>query len=74
MGIGAYTSHIICAAIETILAAWWIFLFLKYHSAYNEYIAGVDKKQYFMTSLFFIGYGMLEMLHINMESSKAKKG
>jgi len=73
MGIGAYTVHIACAAIETVLAVWWIFLFLKYRSAYHDFIAGVDKKQYFMTSLFFIGYGMMKVLRINIDSSKAKK-
>ncbi len=73
MGLTAYKINIICAVVETILVIWWILLFLKYHSKYNQYIEAVDKKMYLMTSLFFIGYGMNDIIHINTKSGKAKK-
>ncbi len=73
MGIENYTVNIACAVIETIFVIFWLFLFIKYHSRYDDYIEAVDKKTYLMTSLFFIGYGMNELMHIDVNKAKAKK-
>lgn len=73
MGLDHYTVNIVCAVIETVLVLFLVVLFVKYHSKFDEYIAAIDKKTYFLTTLFFLGYGMNEMLRIDTKTGKAKK-
>lgn len=63
------------AAVGGVFSLLWIFLYLKYGSKFKEYIVAVDTSQYLGRSIFFIGYGAVELFHFDLygERAQAKK-
>ena len=61
------------AATSTALSIFWIFLYAKFHNAYDEVIEPIDSKQYMMPELFFIGFGFMNMFKVNLRTESGKK-
>lgn len=57
----------------TILAAGWIVLALKYENKFKEIISTIDAKEYYMCELFYIGFQVMEIIHFNMKSHRARR-
>lgn len=47
------------AGAGTLLVVLWVMLYLRYSSQYDVMIAAIDKKQFFLPEIFFIGFGFI---------------
>lgn len=54
------------AGIGTALALFWLFIYFKYNKQYSEVYGAVDTKEFFMPELFFIGFGIMDLLKIDL--------
>lgn len=57
--------QIVCAAAGTVFFLLWIELFFRYNRSYDDYIASIEKGQYLLPQLFFIGFGFIEQFHVD---------
>lgn len=48
------------AGAGTLLVVLWVMLYLRYSSQYDVMIAAIDKKQFFLPEIFFIGFGFMD--------------
>lgn len=58
----------VTAALGTLAAAIWVFLFLKYHSKYDEILNTKPAREMKFSEIFFIGFGIMKLLKINITS------
>lgn len=59
--------------LATALTIGWLVLSKKYGDKYNDLIATIDTEIYRYPELFFVGFGIMELIHFNMRSDKARK-
>lgn len=57
----------------TVLAVGWIVLALKYEDKFKDITATIDSNDYFMCELFYIGFQIMEMIHYDMKSERARR-
>lgn len=65
--------NIILSAVGTVLAFFWIFLYVQAGSKYDRMIGQIDGNEYFGKSIFGIGFSVIEIFKINMNSSMMRK-
>lgn len=65
-------SRIILLVIATILTGIWGILALKYDTAYAQITASINPKEYRYPDLFCIGFALMNLLHIDTKSKKAR--
>lgn len=65
--------QIAVAAGATFLMIGWILLLVKYGDSYQEIIDGIDREIYQLPELFYVGFGIMDMIHFNMHSKQARK-
>lgn len=65
--------NIVLSAVGTALAIFWIFLYAKAGSKYDGLIERIDGNEYFAKDFFFIGFGAIELLKVDMNSAMAQK-
>lgn len=58
--------------VATPLALFWIFLYVRYRSAFHAYTDNLSPKDYKMPELFFIGMGFMHLIHYNLHSRKGR--
>lgn len=63
--------YYICACAAIILSIFLTVIYFKYGSKFDHYMKGINKKEYFLTGLFYIGFACISMFHINMNSKRA---
>lgn len=63
----------VAEALGTLLAIFWIFLWLRYRKKYEKMIAGIQEEQYDASEFFFIGFGFLELIHFSTKTDHARK-
>lgn len=51
----------------------WLFLYFRYGRQFKENIQAVDEDAFSLTYLFFIGYGVIDLFHINIYSERGQK-
>ena len=68
-----FTTAYILAGIGTALVFVWVILFLVYSKKFDEVIGAIDKKKYMLGEIYFIGFGIISLLKINMKSEKGRK-
>ena len=68
-----YTFAYVMMIIATVLIVFWVFLFLKYFKKYDSYIVAIDKKKFPLPELFFIGFGCMDLFHINLKNERSIK-
>ena len=66
-------SIFVMLAITTILTIIWIILALHYEEDYKELTESIDKEQFKYPELFCVGFKIMELLHMNGKSRKARK-
>ncbi|QSX04842.1 type II secretion system F family protein [Sedimentibacter sp. zth1] len=59
--------------LGTVLSIVWIIIYLKYNKKYNAALDALKKNEYFMSNIFFIGFGVMDIVKFNLESSIAVK-
>lgn len=57
----------------TICTLGWFVLCLKYRDAFETVIDGIDPDMYRMPELFFVGFGLMDLIHYNINTKKARK-
>jgi tight adherence protein C len=70
---GVNLSQILMLIIGTILILAWFFLYIKYNKKFDEMIKPIAKNEFFMSEIFFIGFGIMELTDYRLKSSRAKK-
>ena len=65
---------LVLAVVGTLLVALWIWLFVQGgNGKYNAYIEPIDKEEYFMPELFFIGFEAISLFKIDLKASSFQK-
>lgn len=57
----------------TVLAVGWIVLAIKYEEKFEEITSTIDSDEYFMCELFYIGFQIMELIHYDMRSQRARR-
>lgn len=65
--------NIIMMAVSSVLVAFWMFIFLKYRNSYDDIISSIDSKKYYMPEIYFIGFGVIDLLKINLKNESGMK-
>ncbi len=63
--------YITITAIVPIL--FWMFLYFRYGSKFKENLQAIDTEVFSFSFLFFIGYGVIDLFHINIYSEHGQK-
>ncbi len=66
-------AELAVVAAATVCVIGWFWLVAKYRNSFDAVIAGIDPEAYQMTELFFVGFGIMDLLHVNVTSKKARK-
>lgn len=66
-------AELAVAAAATVCVIGWFVLCAKYRNSFDEVIVGIDQEQYQMTELFFAGFGLMDLFHVDINSKKARK-
>lgn len=69
----SYTASYVLAGIGTVLVALWLVLFIKYYKRYDDMIAALDRKQFMMPELYFIGLGFIDLFKLNLKTTAGRK-
>lgn len=65
--------QIILLVDATIMTVGWLVLAVRYKDTFTEVIATIDGEIYQIPELFFIGFGIMDLIHFNMRSNRARK-
>lgn len=60
-------------SIATVMVVLWTILYLKYKNSFDDMIAAIDRNQFMMPEIFFIGFGFMNMFRINLRTEKGRK-
>ena len=61
------------AGIGSGLVLIWTIFFFMFKDKYDTYIEALQGQNFILPELFFIGYGVLDLFHINLRSSAGRK-
>ena len=73
MFIGVSIIQILMLLAGSIFTLMWIFLYFKYNTEFDSLIKPIGKNEFFMSEIFFIGFGVMRLINYNLKSSRAKK-
>lgn len=59
--------------IGTILAILWVLLYIFYCNRFENEIKALKKGEYFLSDIFFVGFGIIKLLKYNLNSAYAVK-
>lgn len=68
-----YMMAYVLAGIASVLVILWVILFLKYRNQFDDIIVAIDRKQYMMPEIFFIGFGFMELFKISLKTERGRK-
>ena len=71
-----FTNAYIMAGAGSALAIFWLIIYFKYSKHFVEVYSAVDSKEFFLPELFFIGFGIIDLFHIDLSQpffAKRKK-
>ncbi|MCR5587222.1 MAG: type II secretion system F family protein [Lachnospiraceae bacterium] len=63
--------RIIFSLLGAVCSIFWFINFFKYKNDYKQYIGAIDKKQYLLPEMFFIGFGIIDGFHIDTNNKYA---
>jgi len=63
----------VMAGLGTVVSLFWAFLYFRYNRKFQDVLTAVDEKEFLLPELFFIGFGVIELFHINMQSPYMNK-
>ena len=68
-----YMMAYVLAGIASVLVILWVILFLKYRNQFDDIIVAINRKQYMMPEIFFIGFGFMELFKISLKTERGRK-
>lgn len=69
----SYIMAYVLAGIASALVILWVILFFKYRNGFDNVIVAIDRKQYMMPELFFIGFGFMDLFKISLKTERGRK-
>ena len=60
-------------SLATLAVLGWFALCVKYKDGFDAVIASIDEESYRMPELFFAGFGIMDLIHFDLSSRKARK-
>lgn len=70
---GINLSQLIMLLIASIFTLAWLYVYIKYNKKFEKLIEPIAKNEFFMSEIFFIGFGIMELLNYSLKSARAKK-
>lgn len=61
------------SGIGTLMVILWAILYLKYRNSFDNILSSIDSKKFMMPELFFIGFGFMDMFHVNLKTESGRK-
>ena len=61
------------SGIGTLMVILWAILYLKYRNSFDNILASIDSKKFMMPELFFVGFGFMDMFHVNLKTESGRK-
>ncbi len=71
--VGVSLMQIFMLIIGSVLTVMWITIYIKYNKEFDNLIKPIGKNEFFMSDIFFIGFGVMRLINYNLKSSRAKK-
>ncbi len=68
-----YTLTYVLAGVGTLFVLIWAVLFFKYKDKYDDMLQVLNTNQYPLCELYYIGLGVIDMFHINMNSTMGRR-
>lgn len=60
-------------SLATLAVLGWFALCVKYKDGFDAVIASIDEESYRMPELFYAGFGIMDLIHFDLSSRKARK-
>lgn len=70
---GEYYIRLYLTIASAVAVIIWMFLYIKYGREFKENIQAVDKNVFFLPEFFFIGYGVIDLFHINVYGDRGQR-
>lgn len=67
------TTRLFLLVIATVMTLLWVVFAMKYDKEFETITDSIDGTKYRFPELFFIGFGIMKILHIDTKSEKARK-
>lgn len=58
--------------LATIYALFVLYLHFKFNRKFNDVLSGITQGEYPMSDIYYIGFGVMELIHFDMNSKNAK--
>lgn len=58
--------------LATIYALFVLYLHFKFNRKFNDVLSGIPQGEYPMSDIYYIGFGVMELIHFDMNSKNAK--
>lgn len=68
-----YLMAYIMASVATIIVLLWVVLFFIYRNKFDEILIAMDKKQFMLSEIFFIGFGFMSMFKVNLKTESGRR-
>lgn len=69
----SYYIRLYLTIASVLPVVFWLFLYFRYGKRFEENIQAVDEDAFSLSSLFFIGYGVIDLFRINIYSERGQK-
>ncbi len=68
-----YTQAYVMLGLGTILVLFWGYLFYRSSNQFEEVINNINRKEFFLPTLFCVGFTAIELFSVNLHSPRLKK-
>ena len=58
--------------LATVFAVFVLYLHFKFHKRFDEVLSGIPEGEYTMSDIYYIGFGLMELIHFDMNSNSAR--
>ena len=64
---------LIVLAVATFFALFWLVLHVRYKNQFEDIMAGINPEEYQVSDLFYIGFGFMDMMRMDLSSDRDRK-
>lgn len=68
-----HTVAYVLTGLASIVVVLWTVLYFKYRNSFDNIIVAIDRKQFMMPELFFIGFGFMNMFKVSLKTERGRK-
>ncbi len=67
------TFQLVMLVPATAAVLFWLVIALRYEEKFEEVTSSINRDDYYLCELFYIGFQVMEMIHFNIKSDAARK-